>query len=100
MSVIGAIPHDCLFSSNHCLFLFDFSCVISLFKKCPEAQVLFGFPLDIYPDASMLLDSHRFLMHATFLIEMIDMTINILGEDNEKLKKTMTDIGKKHASKS
>lgn len=48
----------------------------------------------------MLLDSHRFLMHATFLIEMIDMTINILGEDNERLKKTMTDIGKKHASKS
>ena len=75
-------------------------CAISLFKRCPEAQVLFGFPLDIYPDASLLLDSHRFLMHATFLIEMIDMTVAILGEDNEKLKQTTSDIGKKHASRS
>ena len=74
--------------------------VISLFKRCPEAQVLFGFPLDIYPDASLLLDSHRFQMHATFLIEMIDMTVGILGEDNEKLKQTTSDIGKKHASMS
>lgn len=37
-------------------------------------------------------------MHALFLMEMIDMTIGILGKDNEKLTKTLQDVGKKHVT--
>lgn len=73
-----------------------YSC--SLFQKCPEAQVLFGFPLDIYPDPSELVGSRRFIMHACFLIEMIDSTIGMLGKDNEKLSETLVSLGKKHTT--
>jgi len=79
-------------------FICPFTLFRSLFKKCPEAQVLFGFPLDLYPDPRELVNSMRFKMHATFLMEMIDSTISILGKDNEKLAQTLTDLGKKHAT--
>lgn len=70
----------------------------SLFRVCPEAQVLFGFPLDMYPDPRELLGSHRFSMHAMFLMEMIDSTISIMGKDNDKLAETLTNLGRKHAT--
>ena len=71
----------------------------SLFKVCPEAQELFGFSLKMYPSVNELARSRRFLMHATFLLEMIDITIEILGTDsNDKLKANLAEVGKKHAT--
>lgn len=70
----------------------------NLFQKCPEAQVLFGFPLDIYPDPTELVGSRRFIMHACFLMEMIDSTIALLGKDNEKLSESLVSLGKKHST--
>ena len=54
----------------------------------------------MYPDVNELVGSRRFLMHATFLLEMIDSTIEILGTDDsyEKLKLTLAEVGKKHAT--
>jgi hypothetical protein len=59
---------------------------------------LFGFPLDLYPDPEELRGSRRFEMHATFLLEMIDSTIGIIGKDNNKLTATLRGIGKQHAT--
>jgi hypothetical protein len=35
-----------------------------LFDKCPQAKVLFGFPIDIDAYSPELLNSKRFLAHA------------------------------------
>ena len=37
-------------------------------------------------------------MHACFLMEMIDSTIEMLGKDNDKLSETLVALGKKHAT--
>jgi len=70
----------------------------SLFEVCPESKILFGFPKDIETDSEHLLESKRFLKHATFLIQMIDKTVNMLGVDNEQLSKTLTELGEKHVA--
>lgn len=67
-----------------------------LFEKCPAAKVLFGFPIDIDPRSPELISSKRFLMHATYLISMIDTALNMLGPDAEMLTEIMMDLGKKH----
>ena len=54
--------------------------------------------MDIYPDPSELVGSRRFIMHACFLMEMIDSTIEMLGKDNEKLSETLVALGKKHST--
>jgi methyl-accepting chemotaxis protein len=73
---------------------FFFRC--SLFEKCPQAKVLFGFPIDIDPNSPELLTSKRFIMHAAYLIQMIDTALNMLGPDIELLTEIMTELGIKH----
>jgi hemoglobin-like flavoprotein len=68
----------------------------SLFDKCPQAKVLFGFPIDIDPNSSELLQSKQFLMHAVYLIQMIDTALDMLGPDIELLTEIMTELGIKH----
>jgi hypothetical protein len=68
----------------------------SLFKKCPQAKVLFGFPIDIDPNAPELLRSSSFIMHASYLIRMLDTALNMLGPDIELLTEIMTKLGDKH----
>jgi methyl-accepting chemotaxis protein len=68
----------------------------SLFEKCPQAKVLFGFPIDIDPTSPEVLTSKRFLMHAAYLIQMIDTALNMLGPDIELLTEIMTELGVKH----
>jgi methyl-accepting chemotaxis protein len=68
----------------------------SLFEKCPQAKVLFGFPIDIDPHCPELLQSKRFIMHAAYLIQMIDTALNMLGPDIELLTEIMTELGLKH----
>ena len=38
------------------------------------------------------------MRHAAFLIHMIDMTVNMLGVDNEELVKNMSKLGEKRKS--
>ena len=68
----------------------------SLFEKCPEAKVLFGFPIDIDVQSPDLLESRRFLAHAAYLLEMIDTALGLLGPDSELLTEIMAELGVKH----
>jgi hypothetical protein len=68
----------------------------SLFEKCPQAKVLFGFPIDIDPNSPELLRSKSFIMHASYLIRMLDTALNMLGPDIELLTEIMTKLGAKH----
>jgi hemoglobin-like flavoprotein len=72
--------------------------LIRLFDKCPQAKVLFGFPIDIDPHCQELLQSKRFKMHAAYLIQMIDTALNMLGPDIELLTEMMVDLGVKHVT--
>jgi hemoglobin-like flavoprotein len=81
--------------STHPVLLFLFRWY-SLFEKCPKAKVLFGFPLDIDTHSPELLESKRFIMHAAYLIQMLDMALNMLGPDIELLTEIMTELGIKH----
>jgi hemoglobin-like flavoprotein len=74
----------------------SFFCRCSLFEKSPQAKVLFGFPIDIDPNAPELLTNKRFIMHATYLVQMIDTALNMLGPDLELVTEIMTDLGMKH----
>jgi hemoglobin-like flavoprotein len=67
-----------------------------LFDKAPTAKVLFGFPLDADAHSTELLNSKRFGMHATYLIQMIDTALNMLGPDIELLTEIMLELGEKH----
>jgi hemoglobin-like flavoprotein len=67
-----------------------------LFTACKEVKPLFGFPVDMDPTSSEMLQSKRFTTHAVHLIQMIDTTINMLGPDIEMLTEIMIELGKKH----
>jgi len=68
----------------------------SLFEKCPQSKILFGFPIDIDVHSPELLKSRRFLAHAAYLLEMIDTALNMLGPDTELLTEIMHELGLKH----
>lgn len=67
-----------------------------LFERQPAAKVLFGFPIDIDPKSPELISSKRFLMHASYLIQMLDTALNMLGPDIELLTEIMLELGTKH----
>mmetsp|Transcript_6296 Transcript_6296/g.14041 ORF Transcript_6296/g.14041 Transcript_6296/m.14041 type:complete len:117 (-) Transcript_6296:30-380(-) len=48
-----------------------------LFKRCPDAKVLFGFHIDVDTDSPKLLESKRFLTHAKYLVQMLDTAFNV-----------------------
>jgi hemoglobin-like flavoprotein len=67
-----------------------------LFLKAPQTKVLFGFPIDIDPTSEDVVKSRRFVMHASYLIQMIDTALNMLGPDIELLTEIMLELGTKH----
>ena len=67
-----------------------------LFTKCPQAKVLFGFPIDVDVTSPEVINSKRFLMHGSYLISMIDTSLNMLGPDIELLTEIMLELGSKH----
>ncbi|GAX29564.1 hypothetical protein FisN_24Lh015 [Fistulifera solaris] len=67
-----------------------------LFDKCPQAKLLFGFPIDIDVDSPELLQSKRFIAQAIYFWNMIDTSLNMLGPDIELLTEIMTELGTKH----
>ena len=70
----------------------------SLFVILPETKVLFGFPANVDPQSDALLKSVRFGVHAEFLIEMIEKTVQILGEDDETLEDILFSLGQRHVA--
>jgi hemoglobin-like flavoprotein len=67
-----------------------------LFTKCPQAKVVFGFPLDADPTSSELTSSKRFKMHSSYFIQMLDTAIDMLGPDIELLSEILLELGQKH----
>lgn len=65
-----------------------------LFTVCPESLPLFGFP----PGTKIadITRSKRLLVHASFIIEMIEKALDMLGSDDEALTKFMEDLGGRH----
>jgi hemoglobin-like flavoprotein len=61
---------------------------------CPEAKRLFGFSVDAPIDE--IRGSKRLLIHASFIVEMIEKALDMLGGDDTELTEFMTDLGKKH----
>ena len=70
----------------------------SLFDKCPKAKTLFGFPVDIDTKSAELLESKRFLVHSTHLLDMISSALEMLGPDIELLGEVLTELGQQHVS--
>ena len=68
----------------------------SLFEACPQVKVLFGFPIDVDPTSDDVRKSKRFLMHASYMIQMLDTALNMLGPDIELLTEIMAELGEKH----
>ena len=67
-----------------------------LFLKAPQTKVLFGFPIDIDATSEEVSKSRRFVMHAAYLIQMIDTALQMLGPDIELLTEIMLELGTKH----
>jgi hemoglobin-like flavoprotein len=66
----------------------------SLFVTCPEAKPLFGFAKNV--PLAEIRESKRLLIHASFIVEMIEKALDMLGGDDKELTDFMTDLGKKH----
>lgn len=81
------------FVSRNLRFIWYF---FRLFDKCPQAKLLFGFPIDIDVDSPELLQSKRFIAQAIYFWNMIDTSLNMLGPDIELLTEIMTELGTKH----
>jgi hemoglobin-like flavoprotein len=67
---------------------------VRLFTQCPEALPLFGFSPSTKVDD--IKDSKRLLVHASFIIEMIEKALSMLGRDDKDLEKFMEDLGRRH----
>jgi hypothetical protein len=63
----------------------------SFFRLCPAAKVLFGFPLDMDPESEAIKTNRRFLAHASYMIDMLDRALNMLGPDVELLQEILSD---------
>jgi hemoglobin-like flavoprotein len=59
--------------------------------------VLFGFPMDLDTGDEELLKSKRFLAHATYLLTMIESSLDMLGPDIELLTEIMDELGGRHS---
>lgn len=66
----------------------------SLFKICPEAKPLFGLNIDM-PDHEVAM-SKRVLVHASFIIEMVEKALTMLGKNEKDLQSFMEELGRKH----
>jgi hemoglobin-like flavoprotein len=67
-----------------------------LFRKCPEAKSLFGFPIDLDMDSEVMLKSRRFKMHAKYFIEMLDKALGMV--EAKQMEDNMKELGELHVS--
>ena len=80
-------PHDTIVVSISPSLLLP--CLPRLFTLCPQAKILFGFRANLDPESDELLLSKRFKMHASYIIEMLDTAMDMLGPDSELLTEIM-----------
>eukprot|EP00529_Nitzschia_sp_RCC80_P022249 CAMPEP_0113507866 /NCGR_PEP_ID=MMETSP0014_2-20120614/36697_1 /TAXON_ID=2857 /ORGANISM="Nitzschia sp." /LENGTH=480 /DNA_ID=CAMNT_0000403511 /DNA_START=389 /DNA_END=1827 /DNA_ORIENTATION=- /assembly_acc=CAM_ASM_000159 len=77
---------------------YDEVCGLVIFEKlfavCPEALPLFGFPPGTKVDD--IARSKRLLVHASFIVEMIEKALGMLGSDDTALAAFMEDLGSRH----
>jgi len=66
----------------------------SLFHKCPETKLLFGFPIDMDTDSETIRKSRRFMMHSTYFIEMLDKALGMVESKN--MDANMKELGELH----
>ena len=59
---------------------------------------MFGFDKNLDPHCDKVIKSKPFLFQAANFINMIDMTLNMLGPDIEMLTEIMAELGRKHAT--
>lgn len=69
----------------------------NLFTEKPQAKAVFGFPKSADPNSADFLRTKRFLMHADFLVSMLDSAFQMMGPDEELLTEMLMELGKKHA---
>mmetsp|Transcript_6563 Transcript_6563/g.13078 ORF Transcript_6563/g.13078 Transcript_6563/m.13078 type:complete len:158 (+) Transcript_6563:160-633(+) len=67
-----------------------------VFHESPPAKTLFGFPIHADVTSPEILNSKRFKMHATYMIQMLDTALNMLGPDIELLTEILIELGEKH----
>jgi hemoglobin-like flavoprotein len=67
-----------------------------LFRKCPEAKALFGFPLDLDTDSDIMMKSRRFQMHAKHFIDMLDKALAMV--ELNQMEQNMKELGELHVS--
>ncbi|CAB9528302.1 Leghemoglobin Lb120 [Seminavis robusta] len=67
-----------------------------LFRKCPEAKTLFGFPIDLDTDSEMMKKSRRFQMHARYFIEMLDRALGMV--EAKEMEANLKSLGELHVS--
>lgn len=68
-----------------------------LFERSPKAKAVFGFPKDLTNDLDELKLNRRFVMHASYMIRMLDTAFQLLGPDQQLLSEIMADLGARHA---
>lgn len=61
----------------------------------PKAKSIFGFTDDKILTET-LIESRRFIKHATYFIQMIDKALDMLGPDIDLLTEIMLELGQKH----
>lgn len=68
----------------------------SLFRELPESKPLFGLNIDMPEDE--IARSKRVLVHASFIIEMVEKALTMLGKNDEELGVFLQELGKKHVA--
>lgn len=70
-----------------------------LFQRYPRSKLFFGFPINAEPSSQAIAESKRFVMHASYFIQMLETALNMLGTDDADLMiDIMLELGKKHES--
>lgn len=57
----------------------------------PQAKTLFGFPKTMNPGSDEMKTNKRFLAHASYMIQMFDKQLQMLGPDTELLQEILTE---------
>eukprot|EP00980_Cylindrotheca_fusiformis_P029475 scaffold23479_cov143-Cylindrotheca_fusiformis.AAC.25 len=66
------------------------------FAMEPGAKRVFGFREDMDMHSEDVVKSRRFIKHATFFVQMIDRSLDMLGPDVDMLTEILLELGEKH----
>lgn len=67
-----------------------------IFEIAPAARALFDFTKGFSEDDEALYSDPRFLAHATRVVSMLDVAVNMLGPDLEPVSYALEELGKRH----